>query len=702
MYRLAGIVLVILMAAARAGRPAALQQQELTTFKTTTKLVVVDVFVRGKNGRAIDSLKKEDFTVLENGKAQEIAVFEFQRIADEAPAAAPLTSPAAAAAPAPAMALRANAINVQSAGRVQYKDKRLLVLFFDFSSMQPQEQIRAQQAALKFLAEQMTPSDMVSIMTLGASVQVVQDFTSDRDRLTQVIRAFHIGEASELAIEADTGDPNSGEYTGAAFIADETEFNIFNTDRKLIGLESAVRMLAPLPEKKALVYFSAGIPKTGIENHSQLESTVNAAIRANVAFYPVDARGLVALAPGGDASKAAPRGTSVFSGMATTMQKTKFNDAQETLFTLADDTGGKALLDSNDLSLGIQQAHQDLGSYYVIGYYDTNPVADGKFRRVQVNVPKQYQASLDYRNGYFAGKEFNKSTSTDKARQLQEALLLGDPVTDLPLALEINYFRLVGDHYFVPVAVKIAGSEIALARRGAGDTTEFDFVGQVTDAKGALKGQVQDTIRVKMGEGAAQLASKNVQYDTGFTLLPGKYRLKFLARENQGGKMGTFEADFLVPNLNADQKGLRVSSVVWSGQRQPVAEAIGAGTNQKLLVNHPLVYDGQKLIPSITRALSTKQNLYVYFEVYDPAQQAGTKKPKVVAEVSFYRQGRKAFESAPVQLSALSPTRQGTMPVQFQVPLNTLKPGRYTCQVSVIDEAARKFEFLRAPLVVLP
>jgi len=210
----------------------------------------------------------------------------------------------------------------------------------------------------------------------------------------------------------------------------------------------------------------------------------------------------VALAPGGDASKASPRGTQVFTGQAITTQKTKFNDQQETLFTLADDTGGKALLDSNDLTLGIQQAHQDLGSYYVLGYYDNSPVADGKFRRVQVNVPKQYQAQLDYRDGYFTAREFNKSTSTDKERQLQEALLLGDPVTDLPMALEVNYFRLVGDHYFVPVAVKIAGSEIALSRRGAGDTTELDFIGQVTDAKGQIRGNVRDTIKVKMGEGA--------------------------------------------------------------------------------------------------------------------------------------------------------------------------------------------------------
>jgi VWFA-related protein len=689
MHRLAALVLVTL--------PLAGQDQNagLTTFKTTTKLVVVDAFVRNKAGNAVENLKKEDFTILENGKQQEIAIFDFQRITSEPAAAQPVP---VASAPA-----RANAINVDSVGKVKYRDKRLLVLFFDFSSMQAQEQVRAQEAALKFLSEQMTPADMVAIMTLGASVQVAQDFTTDRDRLTQVIRGFRIGQSSELALEADTGDPNSGDYTGAAFTADETEFNIFNTDRKLIGLETAVRMLAPLPEKKALIYFSAGVPKTGTENNSQIESTVNAAVRANVSFYPVDARGLIALVPGGDASKAMPKGTSLFTGGAITNQKTKLNNQQETLSTLAEDTGGKALLDSNDLTLGITQAQEDLGSYYIIGYYDTNPVADGKYRRIQINLAKTVQASVEYRPGYYAGKEFTKSTSADKERQLQEALVLGDPVTDLPIALEINYFRLVKEHFFVPVAVKIPGSEIPLARRGGADTTEFDFIGQVTDSRGHIAGNVRDTIRVKLSEaGSSELASRAIQYDTGFTLTPGQYQLKFLVRENQSGKMGTFETGFVVPNLNADHNGLHMSSVVWSGQREPIASAVGAVKDRTQLQNHPLVSNGQKLIPSITRVLRKKQSLYVYFEIYDPTEAPDTRKPRVVASVSFYRKGLKAFESQPVQLSTLLKTREGTMPVQFEVPLGKLAAGRYTCQVNVVDEAGKKFDFLRAPLVVVP
>ncbi len=132
----------------------------------------------------------------------------------------------------------------------------------------------------------MTGSDMVAIMAFSNRLQVLQDFTDDRDRLAEVIRGFRIGEGSELAEE--------GVDTGAAFTADETEFNIFNTDRKLGALESAAKMMATLPEKKALVYFSSGVGKTGVENQSQLQATVNAAVRSNVSFEVYD--------PGTDAS----------------------------------------------------------------------------------------------------------------------------------------------------------------------------------------------------------------------------------------------------------------------------------------------------------------------------------------------------------------------------------------------------------------
>ena len=199
---------------------------------------------------------------------------------------------------------------------------------------------------------------------------------------------------SELAGLADTGDDN-GEDTGAAFVADETEFNIFNTDQKLAAIEKASRMLAALPEKKALIYFSAGVSKTGVDNQAQLEASINAAVKANVAIYPIDTRGLMADPPGGGASKAASRGTGIFNGSVYNSQRAGINDSQETLVTLAADTGGKAFLDSNDITAGITQAQQDMRSYYILGYYTTNNAEDGKYRTINVKLNNGMLAKLE-------------------------------------------------------------------------------------------------------------------------------------------------------------------------------------------------------------------------------------------------------------------------------------------------------------------
>ncbi len=369
--------------------------------------------------------------------------------------------------------------------------------------------------------------------------------------MIDALRKLNLGEGSDLAATADT-TADEGDDSGS-FTADETEFNIFNTDRKLSALEDAARKLSIFPEKKALVYFSSGISKTGVENQSQIKATVNAAVRANVSFYPVDARGLVALPPGRDASTASPRGTGMITGSKQAGLRASFQDTQETLVTLASDTGGKAMLDTNDLSMGIRQAQEDIGSYYIIGYYSKNDVADGKFRRLKVNLlDKNISAKLDVTllstRGYYAGKQFKNFNSSDKERQLEEALTLGDPVSELPLALEVDYFRVAKERYSVPISVKIPGSAVGLTKKGAKQTVDFDFIGQVRDASGKLVGGVRDNITIKLNDSDAEkIGRRYLQYDSVLTLAPGSYDLRFLARENLTGKMGTFETKFTVP-----------------------------------------------------------------------------------------------------------------------------------------------------------
>ena len=679
------------------------------TFTSNANLVIIDVSVKDRSGKVIPDLKKSDFTLLEDGKPQQISVFEFQKLeGDTALPPVPATKPVAPASspvPPPKRAQITAPVGTP-APVIRFQDRRLVAMLFDFSTMGIPEQARVQEAARRFIREQLKPADLVAILTASTGpLKMVQDFTSDRDRLSEVVKQFQIGEGSELAgVAGNGGDDTTGEDTGTAFNADETEFNIFNTDKQLATLESAAKMLAAFPEKKALIYFSSGISKSGFDNQASLLAAVNAAKRSNVAFYPIDARGLVASAPAGDASAAAPRGTSTLTGTQMQSQRDTFNDSQETLSTLAIDTGGKLFVDDNDLALGMEKARDDIASYYIVGYYSTDVKMDGKYRRVQVKLNPAMQAKLDYRGGYFGEKEFGKFTATDKENQLQQALMLGDPVTDLSLSAEIDYFRLSRDRYFVPFSVKIPGSEIALAKSKGNEQTEFDFIGQVRDEHTKLVSVVRDGIKIKLAEQtAAQLASRPIAYDTGFTLPPGTYTFKFLARENETGKMGTWETKFTIPDLAPDKPTLKTSSVIWSNQRQPLTDVLASAENKKKLIeSDPLVQDGQKLVPSITHVFRKDQNLYVYLEVYDPGVDAGEKKPSVAATLSFYRGKTRSFESQPIRLDEFAQKRGQTLPVKFQAPLSQLAAGRYTCQINIIDETGRKFTFARTEIVVLP
>ena len=675
-------------------------------FTSETKLVIVNLSAKDKSGKPITNLKKEDVEVLEDGVRQEVKVFELQRLSGE-PLAALTGAPAKPGTieeKAPAAAGK-SAIAPTPGNPIRFQDRRLLCLFFDMTNMQPPEQLRAQEAAIKFLNTQMTSSDLVEIMTYTTAIQVNHEWSDDRESLIATLRKLAVGEGSDLTDLASTG-ADEGDDSGS-FAADDTEFNIFNTDRKLSALEDAARKLSVFPEKKALIYFSSGISKTGVENQSQIKATVNAAVRANVSFYPVDARGLVATPPGGDASQASVRGTGMLTGTKQASLKSTFNDSQETLVTIASDTGGKAMLDTNDLTMGIRQAQEDINSYYIIGYYSKNEASDGKLRRIRVNLTdKQISAKLDYRKFYYADKVWKNFNANDKERQLEEALTLGDPVSELPLALEVDYFRVAKDRYFVPISVKIPGSAVGLGKKGgkpgAKETADLDFIGQVRDSMGRLVSGVRDNITVKLNEAeSAEIGRRHLQYDAGLTLAPGTYSLQFLARENQTGKMGTFETKFTVPDLSA-AKSLRMSSVIVSSQKEPVSAAVGAAnTNKKLQAANPLVQDNRKIVPSITRVFRKDQTMYVYFEVYDPGMDPDRKAPSVSAEIDLFAGARKIYSSPPVRLGKLGTSRPGVAPFAFQIPLSKLPPGRYISQVNAIDETGRKFAFPRNEIVVL-
>jgi VWFA-related protein len=670
--------------------PAIPAQQTDFTFKASTEIVLVNVTVRDKSGKFVRDLKPEDFVVLEDNKPQRIASFDVENTdalpATDVPQATVVTSNETPATPVTPQ-------TPPSSNTQQYKDRRLIVLFFDLSSMEPEEIDRAAVAAEKYVDQQMLPADLVSIVSLGSSIEVNQDFTSNRDQLQKVLHGFNLG-AGQGYEAGSTGTTEGTADTGQSFTVDDTEYNIFNTDRRLEAIRSIAQNLTRVQQKKSLIYFSSGMERTGVENQSELRAATNAAVRANLAIYTMDMRGLEAVVPGGEAQNASLRGVSSYSGAATLSAFDSNFSSQETLVTLSGDTGGRAFLDSNDFNKIFKGVQEDTSTYYILGYRSTNPARDGRYRRITVTL-KRSGLKIDYRRGYYAPADYKHSNQDDRERQLQEELASDLPSTDLPVYLGAGYFRISDDKFFVPVSLVVPGSEIPFVTKSNEDKATLDVIGVVTDANKRPVDQMRDTVKLAVNT-SNQVRQKNVQYNNGFFLPPGKYHVKFVVRENENGRMGSFEADLAIPDYKS--LPLKMSSVVLASQIQP--------TTKKKRYDDPLVRDGSEIIPSVTHVFSSGQHLYFYYEVYDPGQQAAEKgKPQgggihLLTNVAFFQGTSKAYETPLVETKSLTEQNRKAAIFQLDVPLTQLKPGFYTCQVNVVDDAAGKFLFPRLALLV--
>jgi VWFA-related protein len=674
--------------------PGQQQSGSLYRFRVETDVVLVNVVVRDKNGAIVGGLKKEDFTLFEDGKQQRVASFDFEQTETQA-----VPQPAQAVLVAPRSTPSVPA--VKPTDKLEFRDHRVIVLFFDLTSMQPEEIERAVQAAQKFVDKQMTPSDMVAVISLASSLQVNQDLTSDHDLLDKALARMN--PSSGGGFDAGmTGDTEGTADTAQPFTPDDTEYNIFNTDRRLEALQSLADSLSRIEQKKSVIYFSSGMDKTGIENQSQLRNAINRAVRGNVAIYPMDMRGLQAIIPGGEAQQASLRGTSPYSGASVRNAFDSNFSTQETLVTLAADTGGRAFLDSNDFSAVFKKVQEDTSAYYVLGYRSSNPARDGRFRKITVktSVPN---VKIEFRKGYYAPRDFAHSNKDDREQQLVDELSSELSSTDLDVFLSAAYFRLSESRFYVPVSLVVPGSEIPFTQAGDKTKATLDIIGVVRDELQRPVGNVRDTVKLNLDE-SQQVRRKNVQYQTGFTLPPGKFHLKFVLRENQSGRLGSFETDVVIPDYKKEKVPLKLSSVVMGTQIQNAAKRKSS--------ENVLAKDGAELIPNVLHVFSPAQHLYFYYEVYEPgkcgAAAPGCAQPgpgkgthiHLLTSIQFFQGRVKQFETPLVEAHQLTAPDRKAAVFQFEVPLNQLKPGLYTCQVTVIDDAAGTFAFPRLALLV--
>ena len=746
--RLFGTLLALVLASS-----SVLGGQTPQTFRSAVNLILVDVTVRDGKGQPVRNLQASDFEILENGKPQTIVTFAQEDVtapADTIASAATLNrlveaktgvavrvAPPAAAPPPvdpTAATAAATAAKIDASGgpltSEEVAGRRIWVLLFDTSSMQPEDVQKAADAAIKWGQERMTPADLVAIAAIGSTLQILTDFTNDREKLVAVLKAFAVTDgtatpdvdastmAADEAVAAATTDV-------AAVDASVQELDSFNNDIRLRGIKTICDGLLTIQQRKSILYFSSGMARNGSDNAIESRAAVNACSRANTSINPVDSRGLQAVVAGGSARQGSRGGVAAFSGRGVMQQFQRLAAQQETLQSLAADTGGTAFTDSNDFGEAFDKITAEISSYYILGYASTNAKPDGSYRRIEVKLKTKSDARVRAREGYYADRDFAHTSRADRETQMQEQLLMAIPATDVPLFVTAGYFKLanaeacgqqvgVGGRpggpgggrggmgpggagpggrggrggftpscFYVPISVAVPGEAVPVST----SNEVLDIRGFVRDERNQPFATIKQTVTVPPTTRDA-LASRQVLFQTGATLPPGRYVARIIVRENVTGKMGTFETSVLVPELT--RQPVKMSSVVVSTQLQH-----GAPTRRTL---SPLVRDNLEIIPNLTRVVTQDQKLYFYYEVYDPALADG--RPQLRTNLTFYRGKVKVYETPIVERTTLDAGDRRAAIFEFEVDASTFTPGLYTCQVNVIDAVAGQFAFPRLDLYV--
>ncbi|MFZ0744040.1 MAG: VWA domain-containing protein [Terracidiphilus sp.] len=653
--------------------------------KANAELVLTNVVVRdSKTGEFVRGLKQSDFKIYENGKQQQISTFDFQSV----DMAKPLNEATVSGLAAGTTGNGTKAVVV--ARPEDLRNHRLIVMFFDLTSMQPEDLDRSVEAAQAFLRTKMQPADLVALVSLGDTLTVDQDFTADKNALIDEVGAYNGTEGQGFTQGANANSNQVEDTTG--YTPDESEYNDINTDRELFALRAVSKSLEKITEKKSLLYFSGGISRDGIENQASLRAAINSAVRANLSIYSVDTRGLQAISPLGDASTGSLRGSGAYNGGALTSNMNANFATQEVMATLSSDTGGKAFFDSNDFAPAFAQVQRDTSAYYAIGFHSSDLARDGKYRKLTIKIDRP-GVKLEYRPGYYAPADFRHSGREDRERELDEELASDLPATDIAVYLDAMYFRLDDNRFYVPVSILVPGSQIPFVKGGDKDKATLDIIGEVIDEVKRTIGQARQTVKLNL-DPSLQARQKNIEYTTSFNLPPGKYHLKFVVRENQTGRMGSFEADIVLPEMK--KMPLKMSSIVLASQRRPSK------------MDDPLVRDGEEYVPNISHVFRQDQHLYLLYEVYDPShERLPGNHPKgskagidLLSSLELIQGSVKVYETPLVQAKAINVDGRDAVSIELDVPLTGLKPGPYIGQLNVIDDAGGSFAFPRFAVLV--
>jgi VWFA-related protein len=681
MHRLTAFAPLLTVVCLSAQQPAAPPstpqdpQQPRLTFKVEVNYIEIDATVTDAQGNPVTNLTREDFQLTEDAKPQTLTVFSHVGLPVQRPD--PLLS-------------RTTTVEPDVRTNRREFDGRVFVLMLDDLHTSATRTVRLRTAAAAFIQRYMGANDVAAVVYSSGSNDRAQEFTGSRPLLLSAVNRFMgqklLSPAAAKADQAMLLERTGQTATGGDPDAMERAYK----DRQLFArLRTISEYLAGVQgRRKSIVLFSEGIDtdyshgrtdvntrvdpsqrSAGADILAELQSTVGAAGRANVSIYPIDPRGLVALE-----SFDAALSTQRLDTMTEIFEETR--RSQDSLRTLAAETGGIAAVDRNDFNETFGRIVRDNSNYYVLGYYSPNGKRDGKFRKVVVKVLRP-GLTVRARTGYLVpkGDPPKKNTSTPQASEaLREAVSSPLPVSGLPLTAAAVPFRS-GVRASVLVVAEIDGSKFAFTDRNGRPWTSLELVTLPIDGAGRpMEGTRDELSMTPRQETRDAIIAKGVRMTRRLDLPPGRYQLRVGVREAGSGSAGSVPIDLEVPDFGAAP--LSMSGIVVSSE-----SSAGIPTTRV----DELLKDVLPDMPTVTREFPRGDALTVYAEVYD---QLTTPHKVEITTTATADDGRVMYSRSDQQSSELLRNPGDGFGHLATIPLKDVIPGRYVLKIEARSTAA--------------
>ena len=694
------------------------QQKSETLVRIETELVQIDVVVQDGKGNLVRDLKREDFQLLEDGKPQTVSYFSIGTATQQAKwLGTKATTPTKSA---------GGAVTVEAAN-----DGRYFVLAVDDLHLSPGNLLIAKRALQQFIDRQMSNHDRTALITTSGTLSQFQQFTSEREVLRRAINRLSVQERTATNVFdvprispyqaelIDMNDPDALELAvqeiiavmrverrqavGMAqararqIIAQNTSVSVAT----LATLENVIRDLKALPGRKIMVLVSDGFLLGGMREGRQYDvrRITDAATKAGVVIYSIDARGLVATPLEMDAS--APGGFSqILPGVRSRIAYGSIDAQRDGLYALAADTGGKAIFNNNDLNLGLQRVLDDTEVYYLLAFEPSVSYRDGRYRKLEIKLPNHPDYKVRTRKGYFAPDEKQLAKEErEKAKLLEEsktsekgALKLRDlqvrtglsslvPLRDIQLGLAASFLDTRDQGSTVDLAAHIDINGLQLTQSGDRHRGQIELITIIYDENGKDVESRSEKMELNLRQQSLERARRyGLGYRRLLQLKPGFYQIRMVLRQEGASQIGTATAWVEAPDLS--KKQLALSGIFLTQDRQsPTQTETGITEENEDSGARSLVYR------------RFRRDSQFEFLVFTYNARIGDKGMPDVAIQSQIYNGNKLVFASPLssvftaeQKQTLDPAR---IPYYARLALDSFEPGQYELRLVVIDRTTK-------------